>query len=129
MYKKTNEKPLSDTIRKARWKLFGHVLRRSQNIPANAAMKFYFEFQGKGFRGRPRTTLPVALNKDLQVLQDYIKAKREYREYRKLRLERSEDLEQIGFMAQDRRKWEKLISIIQEAGEASMSEDNEATLH
>ena len=92
-------------------------------------MKFYFEFQGKGFRGRPRTTLPVALNKDLQVLQDYIKAKREYREYRKLRLERSEDLEQIGFMAQDRRKWEKLISIIQEAGEASMSEDNEATLH
>ena len=92
-------------------------------------MKFYFEDQGRGFRGRPRTTLPVVLNKDLIKFQNYIKKRREYRSYRNLRLEKAEHLESIGLIAQDRDKWKKLIELIQEAGEASMSEDTEAELH
>ena len=129
LYKKAGEKPLSDTMRRARWRLFGHILRRNSNIPANVAMQFYFKDQSSGFRGRPRTTLPVVLNKDLMKFQNHIKKKREYRSYRNLRLEKSEDLERIRLIAQDRDKWKKLIMIIEEAGEASMSEDTEAELH
>ena len=129
LYKKAGEKPISDTMRRARWKLFGHILRRNSNIPANVAMKFYFRDQGSRYRGRPRTTLPVVLNKDLVKFQDHIKKKREYRSLRNLRLEKAEDLENMRLIAQDREKWKNLIGIIEEAGEASMSDDNEAALH
>ena len=53
-------------MREARWKLFGHILRRDQNIPANLSIKFYFENNKDGFRGKPRTTLPVVLQQDLE---------------------------------------------------------------
>ena len=66
IYKKTNEEPVSKTIRKNRWKLFGHILRRNKNIPANQAMETYFmETSNTGFKGKRRTTLPSTLNDDL----------------------------------------------------------------
>ena len=68
LYEKCNEKPISITILEARWKLFGHILRRDMTFPANLAMTFYFTKEGRGFRGHPRTTLPVTLNKDLERL-------------------------------------------------------------
>ena len=109
--------------------MFGHILRRNSNEHANVAMKFYLRDQGSHYRGRPRTTLSVALNKDLVKFQDHIKKKREYRSLRNLRLEKAEDLENMRLIAQDREKWKNLIGIIEEAGEASMSDDNEAALH
>ena len=111
---------------KARWKLFGHILRRDTNVPANVAMKFYFKDHSKGFRGRPRTTLPVVLSKDLQKFQDHIKSIRKYRQYRGLRLETLQDLESIRLRAQNRDEWKKLIEIIRKAGEATRSDDTEA---
>ncbi|GFO24882.1 LINE-1 reverse transcriptase homolog [Plakobranchus ocellatus] len=52
-------------VLEARWTLFGHVLRRDRNIPANKAMLLYFS-DNKRARGRPQTTLPITLNKDLK---------------------------------------------------------------
>ena len=68
LYKKCNEKPISTHILESRWRLFGHILRRNKEIPANKAMELYFHRTEKRFRGRP--TLPVIINKDLSQIQD-----------------------------------------------------------
>ena len=52
-----------------RWRLFGHILRRDREIPANKAMEGFFIPQGDKYRGRPITTLPVVLNNDLSRLE------------------------------------------------------------
>ncbi|GFN89006.1 hypothetical protein PoB_001551200 [Plakobranchus ocellatus] len=67
LYKKCREAPLSMQVLEARWRLFGHVLRRDRNIPANKAMLFYFS-DNKRARGRPLTTLPITLNNGLKKL-------------------------------------------------------------
>ncbi|GFS00836.1 hypothetical protein ElyMa_001081100 [Elysia marginata] len=46
----------------SRWRLFGHILRRDSQIPANQAMSGYFVTEGSKFKGRPLTTLPVVLD-------------------------------------------------------------------
>ena len=70
LYNKCEEHPLSIYILENRWRLFGHILRRNIEIPANKSMNSYFATHGKKFRGRPLTTLPVVLNKDLSRLQE-----------------------------------------------------------
>ena len=72
LYEICQTQPLSTTILKARWTLFGHILRRDQNIPACKVMKFYFTNLGKNFRGAPRTTLPIKLANDLDILHNSI---------------------------------------------------------
>ena len=54
----TGEKPISYSTRKQRWELFGHLLRKERDIPATKA---------KGFKGKPRTTLPKVLNEHLNA--------------------------------------------------------------
>ena len=39
--------PLRYDLLKARWKSFGHILRRKENIPANLEMELYFNYKGK----------------------------------------------------------------------------------
>ena len=56
LYKKCQEKPLSLQILKARWNLFGHILRRDSDIPANKATRAYFIQYGHKLRGRLTTT-------------------------------------------------------------------------
>ena len=70
LYNKCEEHRLSIYILENRWRLFGHILRRNIEIPANKSMNSYFATHGKKFRGRPLTTLPVVLNK---TYQDYKK--------------------------------------------------------
>ena len=41
LYKICQEKPLSLQILSARWSLFGHILRRDKDIPANKATRAY----------------------------------------------------------------------------------------
>ncbi|GFR74953.1 hypothetical protein ElyMa_000443100 [Elysia marginata] len=65
LYNKCSERPLSIFILESRWRLFGHILRRDSRIPANQAMSGYFVTEGSKFKGRPLTTLPVVLNRDL----------------------------------------------------------------
>ncbi|KAK3782813.1 hypothetical protein RRG08_002447 [Elysia crispata] len=47
LYKKCEQTPISLEVLQARWRLFGHVLRREPSIPANKAMAFYFHDNAK----------------------------------------------------------------------------------
>ena len=95
-----------------RWRLFGHILRRNIEIPANKSMNSYFATHGKKFRGRPLTTLPVVLNKDLSRLQENT-----------LQLTTREDLEHLRCIAQNRQQWRELSTRIRKAAEAPPSDD------
>ena len=87
--KKCQEKPLSLQILKARWNLFGHILRRDSDIPANKATRAYFIQYGHKLRGRPTTTLSIVLNRDLGLIDHF-------------RLQSTDDLVKITELARDR---------------------------
>ena len=111
LYEKCNECPLSITLLENRWRLFGHILRRNSEIPANKSMNSYFISHGSKFRGRPLTTLPVVLNKDITRVSDD-----------KLQLTSLKDLEHLRSVAQNRQTWRKLTTRIREAAEALPSD-------
>ena len=67
---------------------------------------------GSKFKGRPLTTLPVVLNKDLIRVSDY-----------KLQLTSLKDLEHLRSVAQNRQTLRELTTRIREAAEASPSDD------
>ena len=79
---------------------------------ANKSMNSYFISHGSKFRGRPLTTLPVVLNKDLTRVSDD-----------KLQLTSLKDLEHLRSVAQNSQTWRKLTTRIREAAEASPSDD------
>ena len=106
LYKKCQEKPLSLQILKARWNLFGHILRRDSDIPANRATRAYFIQYGHKLRGRPTTTLPIVLNRDLGLIDHF-------------RLHSTDDLVKITELAKDRKQWRELSARIEKAAEAS----------
>ncbi|GFR86004.1 hypothetical protein ElyMa_000709700 [Elysia marginata] len=106
-----NKRPLSIFILESRWRLFCHILRRDSQIPANQAMSGYFVTEGSKFKGRPLTTLPVVLNRDLSRIINS-----------NLQLKSSHDLEHLRSIAQQRDEWTKLTARIREAAEASQSE-------
>ena len=114
LYEKCHEKPLSIFITESRWKLFGHILRRDKNIPANQSMELYYTKFGDQYKGRPVTTLPTVLNKDLSRLKS------------NLSLRTTEDLSHLRSMAQDRKVWNSLTREIVQVAEASSSDDKDA---
>ena len=67
LYRRCRCHPISEDVRSARWRLFGHVLRMPLDASAQQAIDYYFADTGVAtFRGRPRTTLPTALSADLR---------------------------------------------------------------
>ena len=62
---------VSSSAIKARWGLFGHVMRMAHDTPAQIEMAILMHTSHPltapaGWQGRPRTTLPITLNNDLQ---------------------------------------------------------------
>ena len=112
LYKKCEQIPISLEVLQARWRLFGHVLRREPSIPANKAMAFYFHDNAKRARSRPITTLPMTLNNDLKILQN-----------RSISLTPKKDLETIRKIAERRQEWTTLTVDIKKAAEAARSDD------
>ena len=67
LYRRCRCHPISEDVKSARWRLFGHVLRVPRDTPAQQAIDYYFADTGDAiFRGRPRTSLPTALSADLR---------------------------------------------------------------
>ena len=67
LYRRCRCHPISEDVKTARWRLFGHVLRMPRDTPAQQAIDYYFADTGDAtFRGRPRTSLPTALSADLR---------------------------------------------------------------
>ena len=52
--------------------MLGHVLIMTVDTPAKQAMLQYFNKvqSGKGFLGRPRTTIPVIINRQLELIAE-----------------------------------------------------------
>ncbi|XP_065193166.1 uncharacterized protein LOC135824361 [Sycon ciliatum] len=66
LYKRCKAQPISNFVRLARWRLFGHILRMPDGCPAVAAMINYYQVKETVWRGRPRMTLLIVLSRDLQ---------------------------------------------------------------
>ena len=99
-------------VLQARWRLFGHVLRRESSIPANKAMAFYFHDNAERARGRPITTLPMTLSNDLKILQN-----------RSISLTSQKELETLRKIAERRQDWITFTANIKKAAEAARSDD------
>ena len=108
--KRCEQTPISLDVLQARWRLFGHVLRREPSIPANKAMAFYFYDNAKRARGRPITTLPH--NNDLKILQN-----------RSISLTSQKDLETLRKIAERRQEWITFTTDIKKAAESARSDD------
>ena len=68
LYYATSSAPISCVLLARRYDLLGHILRREDDIPANIAMRNYFDRlpnQRPG-RGHPKTTLPSIIHQELQ---------------------------------------------------------------
>jgi hypothetical protein len=114
LYKRTKSVPLSEELRLARWRMLGHVLRMSDNVPAKQAMLYYFHIASieKGLAGRPRTTLPVIIDKDLQdIAKAAKKPGRKKNTIKALpsRLVSLGDLRTLEGLARERKKWKSTI--------------------
>ena len=115
LYKVCDDKPLSITIAEARWKLFGHILRRDKEIPANKATHAYFVKATPRFVGRPITTLPILMKKDLENIESPLK------------FSTAKDLDKLTKLAQNRAEWRALTRSITAAAEAKQSESWQPT--
>ena len=105
LYIRCGAYPVSLFILKARWKLFGHILRLDRKCPANAAMDFYFELTNdKKFRGRPRTTLVTTLQSDIKKTLEKIPS------FPIKCLKNADDLECVRTIATNRLLWRDVIS-------------------
>ncbi|GFS00036.1 endonuclease-reverse transcriptase [Elysia marginata] len=112
LYKKCSETPLSLQILELRWRLFGHILRRDNSIPANLAMLYYFNENSNRGRGRPTTTLPITLNNDLKRLQN-----------KDVQLTTKEDLHKLQKIASQRQEWIAFTAEIKRTAEAARPDD------
>ena len=94
----------------ARWSLFGYILIKDKDIPANKATRAYIP-NGKKLRGQTKTTLPIVFNRDLALIQHPI------------RLHTSKDLANITEVAQVRKCWRALASQIEKAAEVPQTKN------
>ena len=106
LYKLTKSVPLSEELRL--------VLRMSDNVPAKQEMLYYFHIASieKGLAGRPRTTLPVIIDKDLQdIAKAAKKPGRKKNTIKALpsRLVSLGDLRTLEGLARERKKWKSTI--------------------
>ncbi|GFS27378.1 LINE-1 reverse transcriptase homolog [Elysia marginata] len=104
--------------RELRWRLFGHILRRDNSIPANLAMLYYFNENSNRGRGRPTTTLLITLNNDLKRLQN-----------KDVQLTTKEDLHKLQKIASQRQEWIAFTAEIKRTAEAARPDDQASGRH
>ncbi|VDP79240.1 unnamed protein product [Schistosoma mattheei] len=64
MWERTNNLPAEEEIRERRWKLIGHILRKSSNCIIRQALTWNSERKRK--RGRPKNTLRREIEADMK---------------------------------------------------------------
>ena len=97
LYARCNAEPISVLSRRARWKLFGHILRLPEATPAQVSMTAYFQRQNRGWLGRPRITLPVVIDNELAKATS-------------MRLRSLKDLETLRLVARNRQSFNDIIA-------------------
>ena len=97
-YTRCNAEPIISLLsRRARWKLFGHILRLSEATPAQVSTTAYFQRQNQGWLGRPRITLPVVIGNELAKATS-------------VRLRSLKDLETLRLVARNRHTFNDIIA-------------------
>ncbi|VDP47755.1 unnamed protein product, partial [Schistosoma margrebowiei] len=66
LWKRTNQLPAEEEIRKRRWKWIGHTLLKSSNCITRQALTWNPE--GKRKRGRPKNTLRRIIEADMKTM-------------------------------------------------------------
>ena len=97
LYRRCGAFPITERVRKARWTLFGHVLRMDDNCPASLALHYAvssLEYL-RGRRGRPRSNLFSTLVNDLGE--------------HSLSLKTLQDLSDLRLIASDRAAWRNMF--------------------
>ena len=116
LYQRTNESPLTLTILKNRWKLFGHILRLHPHTPAQQSMRHYFSpSQNISSRSRQRIAIPIILNKDLVSASQLFNFSQRYGIQQ---LQSLQDLDRLIKLGHDRQLWKHLCNDILEAAQA-----------
>ena len=100
VYSRCECKPLRYNLLKARWKCFGHILRRDKDIPAYTQMETYYEMSGTKWPGKRMMCLPLRLHTDLQMVNK--------------KLLSNADLVKLRELAQDRVQWNRLTETLLE---------------
>ena len=97
LYRRCGQIPITERVRKARWTLFGHILRMDDNCPAILALRYAVSSSDlfKGRRGRPQTNLFSILVNDLKEHD--------------ICLNTVDDLHELRCVAYDRAKWRNLF--------------------
>jgi hypothetical protein len=112
LYKRCNMTELQSTIRNARWRMLGYALRMIDDTPAKHAMLHYFDEQKSSFAGRPITTLPTVISKDIELA-----AAQSHSEQAQLQtpkqLRELKDLRALEALANDRQKWRAILRNMQ----------------
>jgi hypothetical protein len=112
LYERCNTQALRHTIRGARWRMFGHVLRMTDHVPAKYAMKRYFDPRINIYRGRPRTTIQTVLDNDLKAGAANLQADFPLLDIPN-RLHTITDLEQLERIASIRPNWKSIVAYMQ----------------
>ena len=97
LYRRCGAFPITERVRKARWTLFGHVLRMDDNCPASLALRYAvssLEYL-RGRRGRPRSNLFSTLVNDLSE--------------HSLSIKTVQDLSDLRLIASDRATWRNMF--------------------
>lgn len=111
LYKKSNMRELGPDIRGARWRMFGHTLRMTDDTPAKRAMLHYFDETTSSYLGRPRHTLPLVINKDLKLAAvQPLDIKSQFNLPSQLKTIR--DLRSLETLAKDRNQWIQLVQCV-----------------
>lgn len=111
LYKTSNTVELKHTIRKARWRLLGHILRMDNATPAKfATMAYYQDTESERFAGRPRTTLPGLLDKDIDLAHKQNKSDSPLQLLPKQLLKQLDDLLELETLASDRKEWRSIVA-------------------
>ena len=99
LYRRCVAIPITERVRKARWTLFGHVLRMDDSSPAVQSLKYAITSADlfKGRLGRPRINLFNTIQKDLKV--------------HGLDLKTMNDFYDVRNIAQDRVLWRNMFSV------------------
>ena len=104
LYRRCGVCPITERVRKARWMLFGHILRMDNNCPASVALHYAVETLDTltGRRGRPRTNLFSVLVNDLKEYGASLK--------------NLEDLHYLKCLAHNRTVWRNMFVMKQYEG-------------
>ena len=114
LYQRTATRPVSEDMFRARWRMLGHTLRMTNDIPAKRTMVAYFTqaISAARFVGRPRITLPTRISQDLTRIHEAASTQRRTPAWTRTlppSLTTLSELCQLERLARGRQGWQGLI--------------------